>query len=101
MQFANQSVANILSTASDDFSLNIELITGDASFRRYYRVGNEEHSFILMHSPPQKVDNLPFVELNQFFSDANLIVPRILSRDMALGYMLLQDLGSGSFGRNN
>ncbi len=94
MQFANQSVANILSTASDDLSLSIELITGDASFRRYYRVGIEEHSFILMDSPPQKVDNLPFVELNQYFSGANLIVPRILSRDMALGYMLLQDLGS-------
>ncbi|WP_240503650.1 MULTISPECIES: aminoglycoside phosphotransferase family protein [Pseudoalteromonas] len=69
-------------------------ITSDASFRCYHRVVSAQHSYILMDSDPDKLDNRPFVELNRCFTQAGLKVPNILHIDMDSGLMLLEDLGS-------
>ncbi|WP_234401209.1 aminoglycoside phosphotransferase family protein [Pseudoalteromonas sp. T1lg23B] len=69
-------------------------ITSDASFRCYSRVVSGEHSYILMDSDPDKLDNQPFVALNSCFAQGGLRVPSILHADMDNGLMLLEDLGS-------
>lgn len=71
-----------------------EVVTADASFRRYFRVFQQEQSYILMDSVPDKVDNQPFVELNHSFTQAGLFLPRILKKEMHSGLLLLEDLGS-------
>ncbi|KAF7775386.1 hypothetical protein PCIT_a1566 [Pseudoalteromonas citrea] len=71
----------------------VEVVTGDASFRRYLRVHKESESYILMDSDPSKVNNDPFVELNASFSQVGLRVPEIIATDMTHGLLLLNDLG--------
>ncbi|WP_440055203.1 aminoglycoside phosphotransferase family protein [Pseudoalteromonas sp. T1lg65] len=72
----------------------IKAITSDASFRQYFRVTTGLHSYVLMDSPPDKIDNTPFIELNQAFAKQALNVPKIIATDKVSGLLLLEDLGA-------
>jgi len=69
-------------------------ITGDASFRRYFRLNRGHESFIVMDSDPQKLDNTPYIELNKVFSQHGFKLPKILHADEKQGFFLLSDLGN-------
>jgi len=75
-------------------NFHIEPASGDASFRRYFRVslagGN---SFVAMDAPPDKEDCRPFVAVARGLAEAGLHVPRIHAEDLTLGFLLLEDLG--------
>ncbi|MBE8167344.1 MAG: phosphotransferase [Shewanella sp.] len=73
--------------------VSITLISGDASFRRYYRVIQRDCSFIAVDSPPDLVPIEPFIELVAAYTEANLSVPNVIANDKNLGFMLLSDLG--------
>lgn len=91
--FLTQNLPNL----KEQQSLNIELITGDASFRKYYRVSVLSQSYILMVSPPELVNNEPFIELNTLFNQGDFKVPSILAVDREHGFLLIEDLGSTHF----
>ena len=67
--------------------------SADASFRRYFRIASANASFIVMDAPPDKENCQPFVDIATLLMNAGVRVPRILSWDTALGFMLLDDLG--------
>ncbi|KZY49669.1 phosphotransferase, partial [Pseudoalteromonas shioyasakiensis] len=69
-------------------------ITGDASFRRYFRVNTSDQSYIVMDSDPDKLDNTPYIELNKVFSQHGFKLPKILQADEKQGFFLLSDLGN-------
>ena len=71
-----------------------QAITSDASFRQYFRVTTPVSSYILMDSPADLIDNAPFIGLRQDFEQAGLAVPKLVSSDLTLGFILLSDLGS-------
>lgn len=71
-----------------------QAITSDASFRRYFRVWQGQHAWVLMQSPTDKLDNAVFVELTQHFAQHGLNVPKIIAEDSSNGLLLLQDLGT-------
>ncbi|CCQ09450.1 COG3178: Predicted phosphotransferase related to Ser/Thr protein kinases [Pseudoalteromonas luteoviolacea B = ATCC 29581] len=75
----------------DDFTFNS--ITGDASFRRYFRVLAAKNRYVLMYSQPERVNPQPFIELNETFRAAGINVPKILACDTEQGFVLLEDLG--------
>jgi aminoglycoside/choline kinase family phosphotransferase len=71
--------------------------SADASFRRYLRVDSDvptPGSYIIMDAPPDKEDCRPFVKVAALMAEAGLNVPRVLEWDEALGFMLLDDLGT-------
>jgi aminoglycoside/choline kinase family phosphotransferase len=68
--------------------------SADASFRRYLRLDGERGSFIVMDAPPEHEDCKPFVRVAALMAEAGLNVPRVLAWDEALGFMLLDDLGT-------
>lgn len=68
--------------------------SADASFRRYLRVDGAGRSYIVMDAPPDREDCAPFVKVAGLMAEAGLLVPRILAWDEALGFMLLDDLGT-------
>ncbi|ATC93669.1 aminoglycoside phosphotransferase family protein [Pseudoalteromonas tunicata] len=70
------------------------VITGDASFRKYYRITTAGQSFIVMDSNPDVVNNHPFIAYNRLFSTQGLRLPNILASDEQYGFFLLEDLGS-------
>ena len=73
--------------------IQVSLISGDASFRRYFRVFDKDKQFIAVDSPPALVPIEPFEKLSDSYANAGLKVPKVISSDHALGFMLQTDLG--------
>lgn len=68
--------------------------SGDASFRRYFRLalpGGETR--IVMDAPPDKEDCRPFVDVTGRLEQAGVHVPHIHAQDLQQGFLLLEDLG--------
>jgi aminoglycoside/choline kinase family phosphotransferase len=72
-------------------------IAGDASFRRYFRVGCDGSSQILMDAPPELEDSAPFVDIAARLRAAGLHAPEIFEADLERGFLLLEDLGNDLF----
>jgi aminoglycoside/choline kinase family phosphotransferase len=75
-----------------DFTL--KPASGDASFRRYFRLQLTDGSTrIVMDAPPDKEDCQPFVQIEQRLRAMGVHVPAIYEWDQAQGFLLLEDLG--------
>jgi N-acetylmuramate 1-kinase len=69
--------------------------SGDASFRRYFRVTLPDGSSrIVMDAPPEREDCRPFVALARTLRELGLNAPQIHAEDLAQGFLLLDDLGT-------
>ncbi|WP_165831997.1 MULTISPECIES: aminoglycoside phosphotransferase family protein [Gammaproteobacteria] len=77
---------------------NIELLAGDASFRKYFRVSGklrddaEKSTLVLVDAPPPESLE-PFVSVAMAYEEQGVRVPRIYLSDENLGAMLLEDIG--------
>jgi aminoglycoside/choline kinase family phosphotransferase len=72
---------------------NLLPVSGDASFRRYFRFSIDGQSWIAVHAPPDKENNQAFVDVAKLLTDHGLRVPALLAWDKELGYLLLTDFG--------
>ena len=68
-------------------------VSGDASFRRYFRTHFNGKSYIIMDAPPQKESVEPFIDIAQRLRDVGLRAPIIVAQQLELGFLLLEDLG--------
>ena len=75
----------------------IEPASGDASFRRYFRLTRDADSYIVMDAPPDKEALGPFVSVAQTLKGIGLNVPVILARHAGHGLLLLSDLGTRQY----
>lgn len=75
--------------------LTITPVSGDASFRRYFRVetDNPRASLIAMDAPPDKENSQPFVTIAQAWYAAGIPVPQLHHIDLEQGFILLEDQG--------
>jgi aminoglycoside/choline kinase family phosphotransferase len=76
---------------------NLEVASSDASFRRYFRVHQHDHSRIVMDAPPEHEDIDSFVRIAEFLSRTGTHVPRIFAKNLEQGFLLLSDLGNTSY----
>lgn len=74
-------------------SYSMHALTGDASFRRYFRITSGTQTFILMDAPPDKESVSPFIHINQILKASDICVPHIHAHDLELGLALLDDFG--------
>lgn len=75
-------------------------LAGDASFRRYERVSNNDNEpAVLMDAPPPQEDVRPFVTIARHLTELGLSAPRILAADEGNGFLLLEDLGDDTYTR--
>ncbi len=68
-------------------------VSGDASFRRYFRIPGEKRSLILMDAPPEQEDSRPFTDIAARLRTAGLNAPEIYHFDHEQGFGLIEDLG--------
>ena len=74
---------------------SIELASGDASFRRYYRLTLPDGATrIVMDAPPESEDCGPFVAVARHLGELGLNVPVVYEADLEQGFLLLSDLGN-------
>jgi len=72
----------------------LEVVSGDASFRRYFRLLiTPVEALIAVDSPPASEDNAAFVRLAAMLIDAGVRAPSVLAVDYEQGFMLLEDFG--------
>lgn len=71
-------------------------LTGDASFRHYYRISQGRDHFLLMDAPPDKESVAQFVHVATLFCQV-VNTPDIIKKDIKNGFLLLQDFGSTQF----
>ncbi|MDF9392327.1 MULTISPECIES: aminoglycoside phosphotransferase family protein [Methylococcus] len=76
---------------------DIRPVSGDASFRRYFRVRAGESSFIAMDAPPELEKLRPFIHAAGLLQQAGVNVPRIFAVDEAQGFLLMSDFGDVSY----
>ena len=72
-------------------------ISGDASFRKYYRKFNSKKnlSTIIIISKKEKNKNLlVYSAINQFLLDHNIRTPRLLAENYKKGFIEIEDFGN-------
>ena len=76
----------------------LQMVSGDASFRRYFRCRAEfadadAMDLIAVDAPPDKEDNPRFVIVAEHLKSQGVNVPDLYAADFEQGYMLLSDFG--------
>jgi N-acetylmuramate 1-kinase len=75
-------------------------LAGDASDRRYERLRLGAATAVLMDNPPGGADDpAAFSVMAHHLRDLGLSAPAILAKDLAQGFLLLEDLGDDLFAR--
>ncbi len=73
---------------------SIEVASTDASFRSYYRLSKDDETYVLMDSSLLLESLPPFIDINERLYAVNVRVPRIIVKNIKLGYLILEDFGS-------
>ncbi len=68
-------------------------VSGDASFRRYFRLPLVSGALIAVDAPPEKENSRPFVAIARALRAHGVHVPEVLAADFEQGFMLLEDFG--------
>lgn len=68
-------------------------VSGDASFRRYFRLPLATGSLIAVDAPPEKENSRPFVAIARALRAHGAHVPEVVATDFDQGFMLLEDFG--------
>lgn len=68
-------------------------VTGDASFRRYFRLKVQAQSFVIMDAPPALENCKPFIAIATAFQESAVRFPAIIKSDLQQGFLLLTDFG--------
>lgn len=71
----------------------LEMLSGDASFRRYFTARPGATTYVLVDAPPEREDCHAFVQIAERFLAAGVNVPRVYKVDYQLGFMCLSHLG--------
>jgi aminoglycoside/choline kinase family phosphotransferase len=72
----------------------LEKIPGDASFRRYIRVKDEQgRKAVIMDAPPEKEPVALFLRVQRYYQRNGLRVPECFAAEESKGLLLLEDIG--------
>ncbi len=82
-------------TLGGDFTMTA--LTGDASFRRYFRVTLQDRGLMAADVPPDKEDIRDFTRVTHKLEDAGIRAPHIHAADVENGWLLLDDLGDTTY----
>jgi aminoglycoside/choline kinase family phosphotransferase len=71
----------------------LDPVSGDASFRRYYRLRCGDERVVLCDAPPAKEKNAEFVAIAGALQGGGVRVPRVFGADLERGWLCIEDLG--------
>ena len=71
-----------------------EPASSDASFRRYFRLKDDEASYILMDAPPDREPIKSYITVTKTLLANNIRAPKIFITDEDNGFLLLEDFGN-------
>ncbi len=74
-------------------------LSGDASFRRYFRLNGGPAPALLMDAPPPLEDVAPFVQIAEHLGRMGFSAPVIHDQDMDQGFLIIEDFGEATYTR--
>ena len=77
--------------------IKLSLISGDASFRKYYRIEVAGTNYVAVDAPPSHEDSERFINIAQLYSEASIATPSVFFKDIENGFMLLEDFGDQTY----
>jgi aminoglycoside/choline kinase family phosphotransferase len=86
-------IKNWISEQLKTKEFSVTQLAGDASARRYYRVIEDEKTYVLMSWEAFDKNSYPFLSVQKQFSACNVHVPEVIGVGEQLGVLLLEDLG--------
>lgn len=93
LQQLNDWVGQTLTGIEPGCKPQLSMVSGDASFRRYFRVVWSGSSVIAVDAPPEHENNQRFLRVNELFHAGGARVPEVLAADLEQGFLLLTDFG--------
>lgn len=87
-------------TYIDNKEFSWEMLPGDGSKRMFYRLSNNQNSFIVMANPPIKRrverENISYVKIGEHLFKQGIPVACIYRYDLDRGWFIIEDLGKMS-----
>ena len=74
-------------------------LSGDASFRKYYRVKKKNLSYVVMDCPPDRENLKSFISVSEKLHNAKVNAPKLFDCDQENGFLVLSDLGDDLYSR--
>ena len=74
-------------------------LSGDASFRKYYRVKKKNLSYVVMDCPPDRENLKLFISVSEKLHNAKVNAPKLFDCDQENGFLVLSDLGDDLYSR--
>ena len=71
----------------------LSMVSGDASFRRYFRACWQGRSYIAVDAPPQHENSSAFITVCRMLRATGVKAPEIFASDLNRGFLLLEDFG--------
>jgi len=79
---------------------SMTMVAGDASNRKYYRLGHRDRTVIAMDAPPDKGEEVgPFIRIANWLGSIGLSAPYVFTADEEAGFVILEDLGDDLYAR--
>lgn len=86
-------VLNPCSYSPDDKAPEWDRLSGDAGFRRYFRLFSKP-SMLAVYAPPSTEDMDAFINIGQHLRRHGVLAPAIAAFDRPQGFMLIEDFGA-------
>lgn len=71
----------------------LQPLSGDAGFRRYYRVAGSQPPLMAVYAPPATENTPLYLQVSQMLGEGGVRVPGILVADPGQGFLLVEDCG--------
>ena len=93
MDVRHQALCRWVAKQLNQEKVELSVVSGDASFRQYFRCKIGEKSCVVMDAPPDKEDSTSFVHIAKNWFSQGINVPEIIALNLEDGFMILSDLG--------
>lgn len=77
----------------------LQVVSGDASFRRYFRYASPHGWLIAVDAPPPQESLQPFMAISSSYRAHGIRTPRVHAFHATAGFMVLDDLGDTLLGQ--
>lgn len=96
---------------TDFATASIEKMAGDASIKSFYRLSEKNRSAVLMLMPRDDSAYtaeaglaktcLPFLAIGKWLAEQTILVPEVLDKNIAAGFILLEDFGKQPYTKSH
>jgi len=93
MQLRQNELQNWLCDTLNTPLFDLTALSGDASFRRYYRLTINNETRVVVDAPPEKEPLKPFVDMANLLHNAQVSTPRVEAICYEKGFAILEDFG--------